>query len=100
LFSSHYQTKIYSSLTPKDSNNIMSVPYKNVGPVDASIEADLTKLKDKNVIVTGGMSWFSAIAQRLQANKLNRKFRVRCGLRTKLLECWSLCDKRGLTTAR
>jgi hypothetical protein len=32
----------------------MPVPYKNIGPVDVTVELDLGKLKDKNVIVTGG----------------------------------------------
>ncbi|KIW04175.1 uncharacterized protein PV09_04488 [Verruconis gallopava] len=34
----------------------MPVPYKNIGPVNPADEVDLSKLKDKNVIVTGGSS--------------------------------------------
>lgn len=33
----------------------MPVPYKNVGPVDASVAPDLSKLNGKSVIVTGGI---------------------------------------------
>jgi len=38
----------------------MPVPYKNIGPVDASVELDLSKLDGKSVIVTGGSSGLGA----------------------------------------
>lgn len=41
----------------------MPVPYKNIGPVDASVQTDLSQLKDKNVVITGGLS--SQIAKHL-----------------------------------
>lgn len=32
----------------------MPVPYQNIGPIDCTVSPDLTELKDKSVIVTGG----------------------------------------------
>jgi hypothetical protein len=33
----------------------MPIPYQNIGPVDSTIVPDLSTLKDKSVIVTGGL---------------------------------------------
>lgn len=32
----------------------MPIPYQNTSPIDCTVSPDLTKLKDKSVIVTGG----------------------------------------------
>jgi hypothetical protein len=33
----------------------MPIPYQNTGPVDCTVVPDLGTLKDKSVIVTGGL---------------------------------------------